>query len=402
MSKGAWTAVIIIAAIIIIGGIWYFGFYKTKPQPTPTPAANGGNGGSVESLAPATGEPIKIGAILPLTGDGAVYGKNAQQGINLALDEINGAGGINGAPLQVLFEDSQLDPRTAVSAANKLCTVDNVPIIIGPMASATVEAVIPVAHESKVVLISPSATAHELSGKPGFFRTIVSDIYDGTAMAEFAYNELGAREIPVFHIDAAGPAGVTESFKSRFTELGGLITADEVALTGATDLRTQISKIAALNPAYVYFAAYAQETATFLIQAREKGLKATFLTHQVAEDPQVRELAGDAANGLIFTTPKLDKTSDIPSVLDFISKYEARYNEEPGNFSSNSYDAIYWGSLVLAQPDHTYAGIKSALLAIKDYAGASGVMTVDENGDVEQEMRIMEINGSKIVAYRPD
>ncbi len=342
---------------------------------------------------------IRVGALLPLTGEAAPYGKAAQQAIQLAVEEVNAAGGVNGKRVQVVYEDSRLDPKTAASAANKLCDVDKVRAIIGPMASATVEAVLPIAQRKKAVVISPAATAHGLSGKEGFFRTIVSDVYDGTAMAEFAYRKPGFRRVPVLYVEAAGPAGVAQSFIKRFKQLGGTVPVVEVGPPNATDFRAQLTKINAADPDAVYFAAYAVETATILKQAKELGLNKQMLTHQLAEDPEVRERAGEAANGVIYTTPKLDRTTGGPAVKAFYDKFKKKYGEEPRNFASNSYDALKLVVKAITEKSYTFEGIARGLLATKDYPGASGTLSFDSTGDILQPMRLMTIKGGRIIEY---
>ncbi len=345
-------------------------------------------------------EVLRIGAILPLTGEAAPYGEAARQAIELAVEDVNASGGIGGKQLSVIYEDSRLDPKTAASAANKLCTADKVKVVIGPMASATVEAVLPITQRNKAIVISPAATAHNLSGKEGFFRTIVSDIYDGIAMAEFAYQKLGYREASVLYIEAAGPAGVARSFVDRFKELGGTVLTVEIGAPNATDFRAQLTKIKATNAEAVYFAAYAHETATILKQAKELELDRQMLTHQLAEDPEVRERAGKAADGLIYTTPKMDPETGGPAVKAFYEKFKNKYGEEPRNFASNSYDALKLIAKISNQKGYSYEAIKAGLLATVGYAGASGELSFDQRGDVVQPMRVMTILDGEITEFK--
>lgn len=375
MNKAAWIIVGSILVVVIIV-IIVLGISQHEPQT------------------------IRIGAILPLTGDAAPYGKAARQAIEMALEEVNAESRNDGSLFIVIYEDDHLDSKTAASAANKLCTVDKVKVIIGPMASAAIEAVLPIAERSHVVVISPAATAHNLSGRKGFFRTIVSDVYDGTAMAEFSFNKLKFKKIPVLYIEAAGPAGVAQSFIKRFKELGGDVPLVEAAPPNTTDFRTQLSKIKGANPHGFYFAAYAVESATILKQAKELGINKQMLSHQLVEDPEVRKRAGDAANGIIYTTPKLDPSKGGPAVKSFYAKFKKKYNEEPRNFASNSYDALKLVIKAIKENDNTFEGISKGLFSIKNYPGASGIMSIDSKGDVLQPMRIMTIRGGKTVDYK--
>lgn len=343
---------------------------------------------------------IKIGAILPLTGDGALYGQMARKAIELAVEEINAKKGTGGKRFSVIYEDSQLKPNLAVNAATKLITVDKVLAIIGPMASNEFIPVIPIMQKYKVPVISPSATSHEITELGSYkFRTIVSDIYDGTAMAKFAFDKMGFRKATVFYVDEAGPRGVSIAFIEEFKRLGGQIVAQEKGDRDGSDFRTQITKIKDANPDAVYFAGYAKETVVFLRQAKELGLDRALMTHQLIDDPDVIKRAGETAEGVFFTTPKLTPETGGVAVKDFFSKFKGKYGELPQNFAPNAYDAM----MLIAQAVEKYGaiseGINKGLLNIKDYYGASGEITIDENGDVVQYMTIMTIKNGGAVQY---
>jgi branched-chain amino acid transport system substrate-binding protein len=341
---------------------------------------------------------IRIGAALPLTGQGAIYGQSAHRGIQLAVDEINGAGGINGVKIEIVEEDTKMEASTATSAVSKLGKIDKIPIIIGPMTSQEVSASIKIADENKVVLVSPSATAHTLTGTSHyFFRTVVSDIYDGTSMAQFAYKTKSYRKVGILAVQSAGPVGVCDAFQKEFQRQGGNIVLTETGQEGSTDFRSQLTRLRDAKIDAIFFAGFATETATILKQALELGVKAQLLTHQLAEDPKVRELAGDSANGLIFSTPKLDPSSGDQAVIAFYHAFRAKYQEEPQNFASNAYDALKLVAQSIGKHGYSADGICNGLASTKDYHGASGQLTFDDNGDVIQTMRIMQISGGKIV-----
>ena len=207
------------------------------------------------SKKPLEAKEIRIGAILPLTGDGALYGQMARKAIELAVEEINAKKGTGEKKFSVVYEDSQLKPDLAVNAATKLITVDKVLAIIGPMTSNEFIPVIPIAQKYKIPIISPSATSREITELGSYkFRTIVSDIYDGTAMARFAFDKMGFRKAAVFSVDEAGPHGVSTAFMEEFKRLGGQIVAQEKGDRDGVDFRTQITKIKAAEPDSVYFA----------------------------------------------------------------------------------------------------------------------------------------------------
>ena len=148
-------------------------------------------------------EVIKIGAILPLTGDASIYGSALKEGLDLALEEINTKGGIIGKKVVVIYEDSQADPKVAVSAINKLINIDKVKIILGEMFSSVTLAIAPIAQKSQVVLISPTVSAEAVPNVGDYIFSIYpSDAYDGKFLANFVYNEIEKKNAAIIFVQA--------------------------------------------------------------------------------------------------------------------------------------------------------------------------------------------------------
>lgn len=344
-------------------------------------------------------EEIKIGAILPLTGDAAMYGKIAQNAMELAVDHVN-KDGINGRNIKIIYEDTQAKADLAVNSTNKLVNIDKVNVIIGAMSSTEVLAIAPMLNKEKVVLISPAATNHDVTTAGDYiFRTIVSDLYDGTSMARFAFNEKSIKTAGVFYITEAGPKGVAEAFIKEFKELGGRITLVEKCKRGDTNFRTQISKIQQTKPDAIYFALFPKETENFIKQASELNVTNILLTHQLIDDPEMIKRLGPAANGILFTSPKLTPETGDKYVKAFYEEYKEKFQKEPQNFASNSYDAVMIVAKAMKEFGTTSDDIKKGLYKIKDYHGASGVFSIDQNGDIDQKMLIMEIYNGKTKMY---
>jgi len=346
---------------------------------------------------------IRIGAALPLTGDGAEYGNNARKAIALAVEEINADGGINGQRVIVLYEDTRLQPKDAVSAVMKLITVDRVKVLIGPMSSAEVEAVLPICERNDIILVSPSATDHNLSGKSKyFFRTIASDTYEGKVMAEFAFKQKSYKSVAIFYIESAGPFGVCEAFQHEFIKLGGQVPTVEKAQQNSTDLRAQLARIKDRGADALFFAGFAAETATMLIQAKELTLAIPILAHQTAEAPEVRELAGPAAEGVVFASGTIDPQRGSQSVREFYIRFKKRYDIDPQNYAPNAYDALMVVVKAIEAQGSDTVSIRKGLMEIRDYDGATGILTFEPTGDVVLPMKVMVIRDGKIVPYEKD
>src|SRR3989338_266462 len=170
----------------------------------------------------------KIGVMLPLTGDGAAYGLPIQKALKIAFDEINAKGGVNGAKLDPIYEDSKCNPKDGNAAAQKLINVDKVKVIIGGACSGETLGASPLTESNKVILISPSATSPDVTNAGDFvFRVAPSDAYAGTVAAEYAYNELNARKAAIIAETTDYTQGLARVFREQFTKLGGELVADE-------------------------------------------------------------------------------------------------------------------------------------------------------------------------------
>lgn len=340
-------------------------------------------------------EVIKIGAILPLTGDGAKYGQSAKKGIDLAVEEINALGGIRNRTLRIIYEDSMLDPKQAVSAINKLITVDKVPAIIGAMASSVTLAIAPIAEKNHIVLLSPASSAPEISKAGDYiFRNTYSDIYEGPIIARYAYEKLAFRRIAILHINNDFGVGLSKTFQQSFVQLGGKIFDVESYDQGSSDFRSQLSKIKESNPESIYLVGYS-EMGVILRQAKEMKLNNQVLSCIMFEDPTILEVARDAGEGVIYAYPAYDPDSNQQNVADFVQKFRQKYNKEPDIYAASSYDALKILAYAINIKGFKPVSIKEALYSIKEFPGVTGSTTFDMNGDVTKPIGIKQVNNGK-------
>jgi len=251
------TLKIIIGLIILVLVIW--GLASLLGGKTPTTTETG---------------PIKIGFISALTGDVSSVGTVNKAAAEIAVEEINAAGGINGRQIEMIYEDGKCSAKDAVNAAQKLISIDKVSVIIGGLCSTETSAFVAQAMQDKVIVFSPGSSAPGLSqAGQYFFRSYPSDNFQGKFAAEYAYNTLGARKVAViYHISDWG-SGVKDVFVSRFKELGGQIVTEEGSPQTARDYRTSLTKIRDLKPDLVFAPLYPDGAIVALKQAQEQGLK---------------------------------------------------------------------------------------------------------------------------------
>ncbi len=331
----------------------------------------------------------RIGAILSLTGSAATYGKWSQNGIELAIDEINRNGGVNGKLIKVIYEDDTSTPSSAVSAVKKLIDIDNVEAILGPLTSSNVLAVAPVVEARQKVLLSPCGSSPKITDAGDYiFRNWPSDDFEGAAMAAFLGQQLHIKKVVVMAINNEYGLGLQKVFIRRANELGlevlGVLSFEQ----GATDFRTQVAKISKLKPEAVYVPGHAKEVAMIIRQCYEIGVRAVFASGVAFGSPEVFSIAGNAAEGSYYTAPFFDLKNPDERVRVFEEAYKTKFHEEPEVFAAHAYDATKILVAALQQVDGNTDRLKEALYQIRDFPGVTGSTTFDKNGDVIKQVAI--------------
>ncbi len=342
-----------------------------------------------------------IGVAAPFSGQEgvAVYGQNIKRAVELAIKEVNARGGVRGKLLSAKYEDTQLIPSVAVTAVTKLATVNKCPVIIGAVGSSSTLACAKIADRYKVVLVSPASTSNEISGvSPYVFRTIAPDVFEGEAMAKFAF-EQGYKKIGIAFVDNAGTRGPAEVFRKWADNHDGEISAFEVIPQGQTDVRSQMTKLVSTKPDAVYLLGYALELGSMIKQYREQDKKTPILSFQVMEEPKVRGIAGNSAEGIIFTTPTVVEELAKGRERNFIDSFKREYGESPGIFSTNAYDAVYVLALVIEKVGFDVRDIRDGLTQVRSFEGASGIFDLNEKGDSNQQPHFMIVRDSKLELY---
>lgn len=323
-----------------------------------------------------SGATYKVGFINPLTGDVSSIGTVVKASVELAVEEINKAGGVNGKPLEVIYEDGKCDAKAANSAANKLINVDKVPVILGGLCSTETAAFGPMAMQNKVLTLSNCSSAPSLSNLGEyFFRSYPSDAFQGKFGAEYAYNTLGARKVAVvYHISEWG-TGIKDVFVKRFKELGGQVLSEEGTPQDSKDYRTMMSKVKGLAVDLVYMPMYPDGSIVALKQAKELGIAKKFLGADAWSDPKMqKEVSG--SGDLLFTAP----VNSLPD--DFKQKVLAKTGGDQVPICvSNAYDNVKMIAKVISSVGTNSDKMQQALRQMK-YDGVSGHIEFDANGDI--------------------
>jgi branched-chain amino acid transport system substrate-binding protein len=319
---------------------------------------------------------IKVGFVGPLTGDLSSLGQASKAAVELAVEDINMAGGISGRKIEVIYEDGKCSPVPATGAVQKLINIDKVVSIIGGLCSSETSSFIKLASDAKVPVISYCSSAPSLSNSGEyFFRTYPSDSYQGKYAAEYAYNILNVKKISIlYHISDWG-TGIKDVFSKRFTELGGTILSVEGTPQEAREYKTQLTKIKSLNPDYIYMPVYTEGAKVAVQQMIDLGMK-------------TKILAADAWNDPSFVS-SVNKNADILYVGStggsneaFKQKYLAKTSEkEVPICAPQAYDAA---TAIIGALKQVGTDSEKLPMAIgsQDFDGVAGRVKFDQNGDV--------------------
>jgi branched-chain amino acid transport system substrate-binding protein len=344
---------------------------------------------------------IKIGVISPFSGDGANYGKAARTAIDMAVDEINAQGGVNGKKLAVIYEDDKGNPTDGLSAFQKLASVDKVPIVLGPFYSGIMLACAPEANRQHVVLLSGSATSDNISEAGAYiFRTCPRNLQQAQTIADFAFNKLGLKTSFILYRNVDYGVTLRDAFQKAFTDLGGTIVGVEAVPADATDVRAQLTKVKTAAPAFIFAAVHYPEGSAILRQSKELGISSVVIGTDGGYDPQLLKIAGDAANGSYWVTIGWGDPATNLAVKKFMDAYRTRYSEDPGVYSGLYYDAVQ----VLAKAISTISGpidgpaIEKALRDTQ-YEGPTGLTKFDSNGDVSKPYTVYHIENGQFVPF---
>ncbi|WP_282006334.1 ABC transporter substrate-binding protein [Propioniciclava sinopodophylli] len=344
----------------------------------------GCSGGAGTAQAPQ-GDTIKIGLNYELSGDVATYGEASVQGIELAAEEVNAAGGIDGKKIELVKYDTKSDAAEATTLATKLMTQDKVITVIGPATSGGMKATIPVAERQKVPVVSGSATADDVTvdgnGVKQFaFRTCFNDSFQGTAAANYAVKKFSAKKAVILRDSSSDYSkGLADAFRETFTAGGGEIVSEDAFAKGADNFNAVMTKFKGQQFDVIYLPGYYTEAGKAIKQARDLGVTQPILGADGFDSPVLAEQAGAQLKDVYFTNHYSSADQD-PKVQDFIKAFEAKYSAEPNAFNALGYDTLkFVADGVSRATEKTGEGVQKALAETKGFAGVTGTFDVDEN-----------------------
>ena len=341
---------------------------------------------------------ILIGEYGSLTGTTATFGISTKNGIEMATEAINAAGGLLGKQVRIIVEDDQGRPEEAQTVVSKLINSDRVVALLGEVASSNSLAAAPVAQQNRIPMISPSSTNPAVTEVGDFiFRVCFIDPFQGFVMAKFAANTLQFTNVAILRdIKSDYSVGLADVFIQNFTTLGGTIASDESYSGGDTDFSAQLTALKATNPQAIFVPGYYTEVGLIARQAKALGIQAPLLGGDGWDSPDLIEIGGEALEGSYFSNHySVDDPS--PAIQKFVTDYRAKYGETPDALAGLGYDAamVLFDAIKRAGTTEPQA-LRDAIAATRNFAGVTGTTTLDEHRNAVKPAVVLQIKDAKL------
>lgn len=348
------------------------------------------------------GDTIKIGVNMELTGAVAAYGKSEQNGIKLAVDEINKAGGVDGKKIELVTKDNKSENAEASTSSTNLAIQSNVNAIVGPSTSGAVAAASLVSQKTGVPLITPSGTQDDLTVdangvKKFVFRTTFKDSYQGEVLAAYSYNNLNAKKVVLYYDNASDYAkGIADEFKRKYK---GQIVTEATFTSGDKDYQSALTKFKDQDYDAVVMPGYYTETGIITKQARDLGIDKPILVPDGFSDEKFTELAGKKnASNVYYVSGYSTNVALSDKASGFIKAYEKAYKIEPNMFAALAYDSVYMVAEA-SKGAKTSVDIADNLANLKNFVGVTGKMTIDkDHNPIKAALMVKRDNGEEASA----
>ena len=359
------------------------------------------------ALATPAWAQLKLGVVDNLTGAAAAYGIAHANGIKLAVDEINQAGGIKGVgKIEVIVEDDGTKPTEAVNATNKVITRDKVDFLMGSCSSSTTLALVPIHTRAEMINLNSCSSSKLITeplpdGKPNkwIFRTQYRSDFTASFIAEFAVKVLGAKKIGVMNDTNEYGRAAADGAVQHLKTLGMPAAAHESYNSGDKTFSAQLLKFKEAGVDTLAFFGYYQEAALILKQAKQLGLKLQVVTTDVLHTPVFLELAGKDADAVLVTTSFTQDSND-PRAVKFTEAYKKKWGKDPTGQSAMGYDAVYlmkWAYEKAGTRDKLK--VRDALAGVSGWIGVTGETKFNERGDDVRPFLVTVISDGKWIPY---
>lgn len=343
-------------------------------------------------LVACASRPIPLGLSVELTGRRAELGVAVRNGAQLAVDQINESGGVNGRPLELIVRDDRGDPETARQVDAELVE-DGAVAIIGHITSSLTEAALEQDNRAGIVLLSPTSSSSAFSAQADYlFRVTPSNDAMARSLAAYIYNQRGVRElVGIYDLgNRSFSETLWQEMQAEFRRLGGAADESFTFTSGETDLQNLMSQVKERNPQAVVFIASAVDTALLVQYAKQQGLESSLFSSTWAQTDELLEKGGQAVEGLELGAV-YDPQHPSPAYQQFVQDFEARFGRPPALGASHAYEAVLVLVEALKRTKGQREGLPDALSKVQDLPGLQGLISMDEYGDVQRDFYIVRV-----------
>lgn len=341
------------------------------------------------------GEEIKVGHYASLTGSEATFGQSTDNGIKLAIEEFNAAGGLKGRKVKILTLDNQGKAQETGTVVQRLINQDKVIALLGEVASSRSIAGGRIAQQAGIPMISPSSTNEQVTKIGSMIsRVCFVDSFQGYVMAKFAKDNLKAGKIAILYDQSqAYSKGLKDDFKKAFTAMGGTITTEQAFNGGDQDFSAQLTSIRGGNPDGIYIPGYYTDVGNIAIQTRKLGIKAPLLGGDGWDSSKLAEIGGKDIEGAYYSN---HYAPDQPSkeVQEFVKKYKEKYGQTPDGLAALGYDAAKLLCEAMGRAKSLGGqDLAAAINATKDFHGVTGVISIDKDRNAQKPAVVVQMKG---------
>ncbi|MCX6845884.1 MAG: ABC transporter substrate-binding protein [Verrucomicrobia bacterium] len=345
-----------------------------------------------------SGDTILIGEVASMSGGTAAWGKAQNEGVKMAVDEINAAGGLLGKKVKLLTEDDQSKNGEAATVTKKLVSRDGVVAVIGEISSSKSLEMAPICQKAGIPMISPGSTNTKVTEVgDNIFRVCFIDPFQGTVMAKFALSKGWKSMAVLTDVKEDYSVGLTQYFKEYFTKNGGTIPVEQSFSKGDKDFKSQLTAIKAAGVNAIFVPGYYAEVGLIAAQARELGIDVPLCGGDGWDDASLIKVAGNAIEGCFFSNHFSTEDSS-PAIQGFVQKYQALKNEKPSTFVALGYDSAQLLFHAIKTAGTTEgAKVRDVLAATKDFPAITGNITLDAKRNATKSAVILTINNGEFV-----
>lgn len=347
---------------------------------------------AVSTACSAEPDTFKIGVLVPLTGESAAsYGAQVRDGILLAQDELGSS------KIRLIFEDSQCLRQAALTGAKKLVDFDQVEMIIGDVC--WTDLIAQVTEPKHVVVISTGSAQSAVRDAGDFIFRIKLDVdVDSRALAKPLLEQVHVRTVALIYAQDNWGEGIANSFKDEFERLGGKVIASEAMLQDTTDFRPALLRIKKKQPDLIMISGYPPQIGLIAKQSRAIGFQGKLAAYGAPVGDEAIRLGGSSLDGLLLMA-EFDQNSTVPSIKEFVNEFTKKYARKPGLFAAMGFDAYNLFTKAIEKCTSNSQCVRDYFYSLRNYAGASGVLSFDDHGDVLKPLKSKYVHNGNFVEF---